>query len=150
MTESGFGTKVKQLLRIVSGRYRVWSQYLAWFGARATASIRRFGAKVVQTAELVGWAPTAVVCALLGAALSSAAVTWLLFLFWLDSGTGTARVLTIASFVFALVILLVWFASHPRASATVRRFWMLVRLVVIAMGLAALWTALDEAIGYFL
>ena len=148
-TGSSLGAKVKQLLRKGSQLYHAWSQYLAWFSARAAASIRRFSVKAAQTAELVGWAPTAVVGALLGATLSSAAVTWLLFSFLLDSSTRTAQVLVIGSFILALVMLLVWFASRPRVSTAVRRFWVFVKLVVVVMGLAALGIALNEAIDYF-
>ncbi len=130
-------------------RYRNWSQAGARAEAQAAASLRRFGAKFVQTAELVGWAPTAVLCTVLAAGLAGMAVTWLAFEFRWDYSTGPVGVVAITSSFSIAVMLLVWFASNPRVSSTVRRFWLFVKLVVVVTGLAALWLAFNEVVGHF-
>ncbi len=149
-SDSTIGAKARKVRNALSARLRSWDQRAAQSQAKAAARARRFGAKGVQTAELVGWAPVSVVCALLGAALVSASVTWALELVWQDLDRRTAQILLVTSSVVALVVLLVWFASYPRASVTAQRFWLLVKFVVIAAGLVALWDALKRAVDSFL
>lgn len=149
-TEDTFQTRVRRLQGVLAERYRKWSQAQAREQARLVAGLRRFGAKFVQTAELVGWAPTAVVCAILAAGLAGVAVTWLAFEFLLDFSLRTARIVVGTSSLLAAVLLLVWFASNPRVSSTVRRFLLFVKFVVVVAGLVALWLAFNEVFGYFI
>lgn len=144
-----FQARVGRLPGAAAERYRIWSEEQARLQSRMMAGLHRFGAKVVQTAELVGWAPTAVLCAVLGAGLAGVAVTWITFEFLLDFSTRTARLVAVAGSLLAVVLLLVWFAGNPRVSSTVRRFWLFVKFVVVVTGLAALWRAFDNVVGYF-
>lgn len=148
-TENTLRARVRRLQGVMADGYRKWSQAMAPVEARLVTSLRRFGAKFVQTAELVGWAPTAVVCTILAAGLAGVAVTWLAFEFLLDFSIRTARIVVGASSLLAAVMLLAWFASNPRVSSTVRRFWLFANFVVMVMGLAVLWLAFKEAVGYF-
>ncbi len=147
--EDTFQARVRRLQSVLAERYRKWSQAQARAESQMADSFRRFGAKFVQTAELVGWAPTAVLCTVLAAGLAGVAVTWLAFEFLLDFSTRTARIVVGTSSLSAAVMLLVWFATNPRVSSTVRRFWLFVKFVVVGMGLAALWLAFIEFVGYF-
>ena len=148
-TEDTFQAWARWLQGVLAERYRQWSQAMARLESRLMDSLRRSGAKLVQTAELVGWAPTAVLCAIVAAGLAGVAVTWLAFEFLLDFSTRTAKIVVGTSSLLAVVMLLVWFASNPRVSSTVRRFWLFVKFVVVVMGLAILWLAFNDVIGYF-
>ncbi len=149
-TEDTFQARVRRLQSVLAERYRKWSQAQARAESQMADSFRRFGAKFVQTAELVGWAPTAVLCTALAAGLAGVAVTWLTFEFRRDDiSTGPFGVVAVTSSLSAAVILLVWFASNPRVSSTVRRFWLFVKFVVVVTGLAALGLAFNDVVGYF-
>ena len=102
---------------------------------------------LVRAAELVGWAPTALVMAALGAMLTSVSVTWLVAKSW-DFSDDTAKVLLAVLGGIAFLSLMFWFATSPRVVATSRRFWAYVRLVVVMLGLVSLYIAVDHAVGY--
>ena len=103
----------------------------------------------MQTAELVGWAPTAVFCSILGAGLTSIVAMWLVLLYDEDFSSDAARILTIGIAAVTIVGLLIWFAAMPRASATIRRFWLLVRLEIVLMGIIGFWVAINEVVNLF-
>ena len=89
------------------------------------------------------------VCAALGAALTSVSATWIVFEFEiLDFDTKLARLVSIIIFAVAVIVLLVWFAMRPRSSVAIRRFWLLAKLNMVVLGLA-LWIAAHATRGYF-
>lgn len=75
-------------------------------------------------------------------------VTWLTFEYLLDFSTRTARIVAGTSALSSAVMLLVWFATNPRVSSTVRRFWLFVKFVVVIIGLVALWRAFNVVVDY--
>ncbi|MBI4203121.1 MAG: hypothetical protein HY532_08435 [Chloroflexi bacterium] len=149
MSGSKVGVALKGLRQAAARRMNTLEQGLDRFKAGLTGYFRVVGTKVVRTAELAGWAPTAVIACLLAGVLVSVSVTWLTFEFWLAFSTGTARVLVLASLGLSAIVLLGWFATSPKVSATVRRFWGFTKFVVVVMGLAVLGVAFNNALGYF-
>ena len=82
---------------------------------------------------LAGWAPTAVIGALLGAGLIASVSAWILNQWW-GYSDGTGRTLTIGVGSASLVGLLLWFATEPKTATSVKQFWSLVQLLVIVLG----------------
>ena len=107
-------------------RFSVWWRA----GADKRSETQR---EVRRVLVLAGWAPTAVIGALLGAGLIASVVGWALNQWW-GYSDGTGRTLTIGVGSASLVGLLLWFATEPKTSTSAKQFWSLVQLLVIVLG----------------
>lgn len=130
-----------------------WSQVRSWHstmpwatGALATPQVPP---QLAWRARVVFWAPTATLSTLVGAAVVALSVSWLVDGVWGGMGTVVGKVLLALAFVAAGVVLMVWYATMPEVSSTLKRLALTVRACVMLVGLLALLLAAWRTVGYF-
>ena len=90
-----------------------------------------------NTARIALWAPTAVFLAFGGAAITTA-IAFAALASFQDYTVTANRLIVGVTMVATFGLVLLWFANAPNVPTTTKRFWLLLQIEVVVLGMIAL------------
>lgn len=132
-----------------AGSRQDWDRLRAWWRRQTARVEQRVDTKIDtasgalrphglrDAARIAVWAPTAVLLAFGGAAITTAIAFAALAAFQ-DYTVTANRLIVGATMVVTFGLVLLWFANAPNVPTTTKRFWLLFQIEVVVWGMIAL------------